>query len=103
MEKKIVTLQELDELFKNLLAFADLDKITATVNLFMDKSLTEEEVLTDIKDMYNRLCQDIADKEISESDLPIGHGRYGMMLEYTGGDPAMKLVYEMVGSYAEDC
>ena len=97
-----VTKQELDNLFASLLAYTDLKKVTQTVNLFMEKELDEEEILADIKEMYNRLSQDIADKELSDQDLPIGHGKYGMMLEYCGGDPAMILNYEMVEAYKED-
>ena len=83
MEKKVIKKETLDNLFLNLLAFADLDKIARCVNVFMYESYTEDEVLEHIKECYNNLCQDIADKEIDDSSLPIGYGWGYLMLEYT--------------------
>lgn len=102
MEKKIIKKEVLDKLFMNLLAFADLGKITKCVNLFMNKSHTEEEVLEQIKVCYNNLCQDIADKEIDENLLPIGYGWGFLMLEYTGGEPDLQLTIEAAEAYSAD-
>lgn len=97
-----ITKQELDNLFASLLAYTDLKKVAQTVNLFTDDSLSEEDILATIKELYNRLCVDIADKEISDQDLPIGHGLYGMMLAYNGGEPAIILSYEMAEAYEDE-
>lgn len=103
MEKKIiVTRQELDKLFLDLMAYTELGMVAAMLDLRLSNPISEEEVLEDLKGMFNDLCQDIADRKIDESELPIGHGRHFMMLEYTGGEPALQLVIEVSEAYKKD-
>lgn len=103
MEKKIiVTRQELDKLFLDLMAYTELGMVAAMLDLRLSNPISEEEVLEDLKGMFNDLCQDIADREIDDSELPIGHGRHFMMLEYTGGEPALQLFIDVSEAYKKD-
>ena len=84
------------------MAYTQLGMVADMLDLRMSNPISKEEVLEDLKGMFNDLCRDIADREIDESALPIGHGRHFMMLEYTGGEQALQLVIEVLEAYKED-
>ena len=89
-------------MFLDIMAYTELGMVAAMLDLRLSNPISEEEVLEDLKGMFKDLCQDIADREIDESELPIGHGRHFMMLEYTGGEPALQLVIEVSEAYKKD-
>ena len=103
MEKKIiVTRQELDKLFIDLMYYTQLDKVAGMLKYNLDNPISESEVFEDLKEIFKDLCTEIADREIDESARPIGCGRHFMMLEYTGGEPALQLYIEVSEAYKED-
>ena len=54
MEKKIiVTRQELDKLFLDLMAYTELGMVAAMLDLRLSNPISDEEVLADLTGMFN--------------------------------------------------